>query len=75
MPFTLEHKSLGTTLNGVELPSAIQFRGIPYGSVPARFEKPEPLAKLPATLDCTLYGLAPTMVDVHLHCDPMKLTR
>ncbi|KAI0121265.1 Alpha/Beta hydrolase protein [Xylariales sp. AK1849] len=56
MSFTIHHESLQSTLTGVELPSVIQFRGLPYGRVPARFAKPEPAAKLPPRLDCSIYG-------------------
>ncbi|KAK6072221.1 cytochrome p450 [Seiridium cupressi] len=56
MPYTLDHPSLQSTLTGVEFPSVVQFRGISYGNVPARFAKPEPAAKLPAKLDCSVYG-------------------
>ncbi|KAH6980737.1 Alpha/Beta hydrolase protein [Ilyonectria sp. MPI-CAGE-AT-0026] len=53
---SLKHESLGSTLTGVDLSSVVQFRGIPYGQISARFSPPEPVTTLPESLDCTNYG-------------------
>ncbi|KAF6800343.1 carboxylesterase [Colletotrichum sojae] len=54
--FRLDHETLGSTLVGVELSSVVQFRGIPYGKVPARFASPENADRLGSELDCSRFG-------------------
>lgn len=56
MSHTLLHETLGTKLVGVEVASVLQFRGIPYGRIPARFARPELVEDLPRELDCTSFG-------------------
>ncbi|KAH8646422.1 Alpha/Beta hydrolase protein [Ilyonectria robusta] len=56
MSYTLSHESLGAKLTGVELPSVLQFRGVPRGRTPARFAKPVSVEDLPLELDCTKFG-------------------
>ncbi|KAF6832413.1 carboxylesterase [Colletotrichum musicola] len=48
--------NLGSTLVGLELPLVVQFRGIPYGKVPARFASPENADRLGSELDCSRFG-------------------
>ncbi|KAF6830897.1 carboxylesterase [Colletotrichum plurivorum] len=55
--FRLDHETLGSTLVGVKLPSVVQFRGIPYGKVPARFASPVEANHLGPELDCSRFGL------------------
>ncbi|KAF4456363.1 hypothetical protein F53441_1522 [Fusarium austroafricanum] len=56
MTFPLDHKSLQTTLVGVDDSHIIQFRGIPYGRIPRRFAAAEVIEKYPEQLDCTTFG-------------------
>lgn len=52
---SLQHKTLNSTLTGVQSETLTQFRGIPYGQVPRRFALAEQV-DLPASLDCTKFG-------------------
>ncbi|KAK1623735.1 carboxylesterase [Colletotrichum phormii] len=56
MAYTIESKSLGSTLRGVDLGTIAQFRGIPYGNIVSRFAEPEPIVALPQDLNCTEFG-------------------
>lgn len=56
MSITLYHESLRTTLNGTEVSGIAQFRGIPYGYIPRRFEEAKKLDQLTGHLDCTKFG-------------------
>ncbi|KAH7147159.1 Alpha/Beta hydrolase protein [Dactylonectria estremocensis] len=56
MPHTLSNEFLGAKLTDVEFSYVLQFRGIPYGRIPARFAKPESVEDLPLELDCTKFG-------------------
>ncbi|CVK96624.1 related to carboxylesterase [Fusarium mangiferae] len=56
MSITLCHESLRTTLSGTEVSGIAQFRGIPYGYIPRRFEEAKKLDQLPGHLDCTKFG-------------------
>ncbi|ETS80070.1 hypothetical protein PFICI_07599 [Pestalotiopsis fici W106-1] len=51
------HATLNSTLSGVDCsPHVTVFRGIPYGSIPRRFARCEPIHTYPRELDCTQFG-------------------
>ncbi|CAH0003832.1 unnamed protein product [Clonostachys byssicola] len=56
MPAILQHKTLQATLHGHESSKTWQFRGLQYGSIPARFASPEPPAAISGDVDCTAFG-------------------
>jgi hypothetical protein len=62
-PF-VRHSALRTTFIGINHPLStidipiVQFRGIKYASVPARFRQAKLFASYPATTDATRYGSA-----------------
>ncbi|KAK1454422.1 carboxylesterase [Colletotrichum cuscutae] len=73
MAYTLESKSLGSTLCGVDLGTIAQFRGIPYGKIVSRFAKPEPLVALPQDINCTEFGL-PVEAEDEFRCLNLDVT-
>ncbi|KXJ85704.1 Alpha/Beta hydrolase protein [Microdochium bolleyi] len=58
MAATLEHQSLGCTVQGVhdQNTGVVQFRGIPYGNVSRRFGPARPATPSSGVLDCTEFG-------------------
>ncbi|CAG9941628.1 unnamed protein product [Clonostachys rosea f. rosea IK726] len=56
MPAALRHKTLQATLHGHESGKIWQFRGLQYGSIPARFSSPGPPAEISGDVDCTEFG-------------------
>jgi hypothetical protein len=55
MSVTLDHSTLGANLKGIEIGNLWQFRGIQYGSIPARFALAK-MAALDGEVDCSEYG-------------------